>query len=334
MGGKVALVDEYGGFLRVKDGRFRLEVKGKVVWEASPVELDVIAFVTRGASVSIAALELASRFGIDVVVILGNKPIARLMPATYGSTIVTWRLQVQKAHDEEFSTKISRLLIEAKLHNQRMVLREHFKRMKAAGKRDPSLVKGIGGIEDCLSKLSACNSPKEVMEVEAHAAKYYWSAVSTLIPSRLGFETRLKRGSIPSGGLDAFNMALNVGYGLLRSLTWRAVFLAGLNPYIGFLHRFRAGRMSLVFDLMEPFRPISVDRPLISLARAHPERLMGLKSGDEGERRRAVLEVWRSLINYMGRGKPPHEALMLEQARSLARELRSTGTFRPYRSRW
>ena len=33
------------------------------------------------------------------------------------------------------------------------------------------------------------------------------------------------------------------------------VFLAGLNPYLGFLHKPRAGKMALVFDFMEEFRP-------------------------------------------------------------------------------
>lgn len=334
MGGKVALIDEYGAFLRVKDGRFRLEVKGKVLWEAAPVELDTIAFVTKGAAVSIAALELASRFGIDVVVILGNKPVARLMPATYGSTIITWRLQVRKSHDENFSTRIARLIVEAKLHNQRMVLREYSKRAKAAGRSNSMLEGSIRGIERLLPKLSACKSPREVMEVEARAARYYWPAVAALLPKQLGFETRLKRGEVPREGLDAFNRALNIGYGILKSLTWRAVFLAGLNPYIGFLHKFRSGRMSLVFDLMEPFRPISVDRPLISLARTDPERIIGLRSDSEGEKRGAAIEVWKALINYMAKVKPPHYSLMLEQARSLARELRGTGKFKPFRSKW
>jgi len=42
--------------------------------------------------------------------------------------------------------------------------------------------------------------------------------------------------------LDLFNRALNTGYGALRRAVWRAIFIAGLNPYISFLHKPRAGK--------------------------------------------------------------------------------------------
>jgi len=336
MGGKVALVDEYGGFLRIKDGRFQLKVKDKVKWDIAPVELDTIVFVTRGSSISTAAIELAAKFGIDIVVVLKNKPVARLIPATYGSTVNTWEKQIEKAGNIDFAAKISRLIVEAKLHNQRMVLKEFSKRLRASGK--PSyyrIEREAREIENYIFKLGKSRSPEEAMEIEAHAAKHYWSAISELIPKEIGFKGRLRKGDVVSEDkIDVFNMALNIGYGVLKSLIWKSVFLAGLNPYIGFLHKFRSGRMSLVFDLMEPFRPVSVDRPLISLAKNNPEKLLPLKSNDRDEVKKAVVEVWRTIVNYIGKAKPPHEALMLEQARSLARELKETGEFKPYRSKW
>jgi len=335
MGGKIALVDEFGAFLRVKDGRFQLKVKDKVKWDIAPVEVDSIVFTTRGASLSISALELASKFGIDVVVVLKNKPVARLIPATYGSTAKIWEKQAIKAEDRGFAGKISRLIVEAKIHNQKMVLKEYSKRIRASGKRNPKLERSIREIEETIFEINKCNTPEHAMEVEAHAAKHYWSAVSTLIPEELGFRRRLRKGDVVSEEeVDVFNKALNIGYGILRSFVWKSVFLAGLNPYIGFLHKFRSGRMSLVFDLMEPFRPVSVDRPLISMARSKPNVLAKLKSEKKSEVKEAVIEVWRTVVNYMGKAKPPHEALILEQARSLARELRGAGLFKPYKSRW
>lgn len=335
MGGKVALIDEYGAFLKVKNGRFQLKVKDKVKWDIAPVEVDTIVFITKAASISISALELASRFGIDVVVILKNKPIAKLIPATYGSTAKIWEKQVLKSEDREFAGNISRLIVEAKIHNQRMVLKEYSKRFKASGKRNPILEKSIRGIEEAIFEIGKCKTPEQAMEVEAHAAKHYWPAISTLIPEELGFKGRLRKGDVvKEEDLDVFNRALNIGYGILRSYIWKSVFLSGLNPYIGFLHKFRSGRMSLVFDLMEPFRPISVDRPLISMARNKPKTLAKLKSENKSEVKEAIIEVWRTIVNYMGKSKPPHEALILEQARSLARELKGTGMFKPYKSRW
>ncbi|MGB9895273.1 MAG: CRISPR-associated endonuclease Cas1, partial [Thermoproteota archaeon] len=71
MGGKVALVDEYGAFLSVKQGRFQLKVGNEVKWELAPVEVDSIVFVKEGCSLSAAAVLLANEFGIDLVFIKG-----------------------------------------------------------------------------------------------------------------------------------------------------------------------------------------------------------------------------------------------------------------------
>jgi CRISPR-associated protein Cas1 len=48
-------------------------------------------------------------------------------------------------------------------------------------------------------------------------------------------------------------------------------------PYLGFLHKYRAGRPSLVLDLMEEFRSPFVDRKLIGIARQNPEDVKDIK---------------------------------------------------------
>lgn len=51
------------------------------------------------------------------------------------------------------------------------------------------------------------------------------------------------------------NAILNYAYGVLESQVQIAVVAAGLDPTIGYLHAIRAGRVDLVYDLMEPLRP-------------------------------------------------------------------------------
>ena len=60
-------------------------------------------------------------------------------------------------------------------------------------------------------------------------------------------------------------MALNYGYGVLYGEVERACVLAGLDPYGGFLHVDRPGKLSLAFDLIEPFRPAVVDRAMLAM---------------------------------------------------------------------
>jgi len=88
--------------------------------------------------------------------------------------------------------------------------------------------------------------------------------------------------------------------------------------------------MALVFDLMEEFRPVCVDRPLISLAR-RPQVLRLFVLGREQE---AAAEVWRAVVSHMKKAKTPYPNLILRQARLLAMHLRGTGRYKPYKARW
>ena len=50
---------------------------------------------------------------------------------------------------------------------------------------------------------------------------------------------------------------LNYAYGVLYSQIEIALILAGLDPFIGFLHTDNYNKRSLVFDMIEPFRIIA-----------------------------------------------------------------------------
>jgi CRISPR-associated endonuclease Cas1 len=60
------------------------------------------------------------------------------------------------------------------------------------------------------------------------------------------------------------NAMLNYGYAVLEGQVRIAIAEAGLDPTIGYLHVCQPGRQALVYDLMEPCRPI-VDREVLSL---------------------------------------------------------------------
>jgi len=94
--------------------------------------------------------------------------------------------------------------------------------------------------------------PGEVVEAEspfayeAHFARHYWKELGKKLE---GFRRNQR-------GVDLYNSMLNYGYGILKHYALNAVLLRGLDPYFAFLHGERDYRPSLVFDLMEPFRPV------------------------------------------------------------------------------
>jgi CRISPR-associated protein Cas1 len=57
---------------------------------------------------------------------------------------------------------------------------------------------------------------------------------------------------------------LNYCYGILYSRVEKACIIAGLDPFVGFLHTDNYNKKSLVFDLIEPFR-IFAELPAVYL---------------------------------------------------------------------
>jgi len=107
----------------------------------------------------------------------------------------------------------------------------------------------------------------------------------------------------------------------------------GLDPFVGFLHRDRPGRLSLALDLMEELRPYLADRTALSLINR-----MQLSGGDfiqqasggviltEGARK-TLLEAWQKrkqeeITHPFLEEKMPVGLLPYTQALLLARHLR------------
>lgn len=61
------------------------------------------------------------------------------------------------------------------------------------------------------------------------------------------------------------NAMLNYGYGILAAKIRTQIAAAGLDPSIGIMHGTSQNRIPLVYDLMEPLRPV-VDRHILSFA--------------------------------------------------------------------
>jgi CRISPR-associated protein Cas1 len=64
------------------------------------------------------------------------------------------------------------------------------------------------------------------------------------------------------------NAILNYAYAVLESQVRMQVVAEGYDPAIGFLHSHNPDRPALVFDLMEPLRPI-VDRTVLNFVQQH-----------------------------------------------------------------
>lgn len=100
-----------------------------------------------------------------------------------------------------------------------------------------------------------------VRGIEGMAAKEYFSLWSNLVKSPWTFPGRHRRPPT-----DPINALLSFAYGLLRVQVSAAVHLAGLDPYVGYLHEANRGQPAMVLDLMEEFRPLVADRLVLAVA--------------------------------------------------------------------
>ncbi|MEM2237652.1 MAG: CRISPR-associated endonuclease Cas1 [Candidatus Caldarchaeum sp.] len=316
------VVDKPGSYLGVRKGLFYLRSRDGSQAELPPVSLSHISIRCRGVGVSVEALKLAARFGVELTVYHRGKPVARVLHALKGGGVLTRLAQIEAFKDGR-GLEIAKEIVSAKLHNQRLVIYQKAKyflaRGMSAGLELQAFADRIAEAGRLVSDVSSLDS---VRAYEAQGALSYWSGVSLILPPELGFKGRTAWS--PS---DVFNKALNIGYGVLRSRVWSAVLSANLDPFVGFLHLPRGRHMCLVSDLMEMFRPGVVDRSLITLAVEKPSALL-----DEKLFERNVVSAVVQALQHNNRF---FERAIVEQARRLASFLRGeVDRYVGFRMRW
>ena len=109
--------------------------------------------------------------------------------------------------------------------------------------------------------LADAASYDQILGHEGAASREYFRAWRQLIGDTWGFTARERR---PPP--DPVNAMLSFGYTLLVQEAVAALESAGLDSAVGFLHRGRWGRPCLALDLMEEFRPVTVDTVVLRCA--------------------------------------------------------------------
>ncbi|MEM2019023.1 MAG: CRISPR-associated endonuclease Cas1 [Zestosphaera sp.] len=254
---KNLIIGGYGISLRIKKGNIVLTSKKKT--QAVPLtDIDSIIILTSGVTISSKAIRALANSGVQLVVTDSRgMPTSVLHHPFTTRTVETRRAQCEAIHNKK-ANHLIKVIASSKTGNQAAVLRRLVKSTKKQELLED--VKKIEKIshevmrlrEDDLSTLR-----KKVMELEAEAARLYWSAVSSITPEELGFRGRNQ------DGCDQVNASLNYGYGILYPVIWRSTVIFGMDPYAGFLHVDRSGKPVLTYDLIEVFRAVGTDLPLV-----------------------------------------------------------------------
>lgn len=211
-------------------------------------------WITTGCTFSSDAIELAMNNNIDVVFLdkFGH-PFGRVWQSKLGSTTKIRRRQLEISETED-GLKLVIEWIAAKTTNQLEFLEELQRHRPPKAERIDEFLATLRQTLEKLKNLNGTLDEKRsvLMGIEGGAGHAYFAALSFLIPDPYKFSGRSRQPA-----KDEFNAMLNYSYGILYSLVERACLLAGLDPYVGFLHSDNYNKKSLVFDLIEPFRIIA-----------------------------------------------------------------------------
>lgn len=221
------------------------------LWRSVP-ETDLVASIpcedvgfvvvdNAAATYSHAALARLVDFGA-VVVFCNDKhlPSGLLLPMVNHPEVV-WRLQEQIALPQPVRKQLWRQIVMAKIRGQ------------AANLPEESVAHRY------LLALARQVKSGDVSNVEAHAAKVYWSA--WLKEQTEKEDTPFRRDPDSADGINAM---LNYGYAIVRAAVARALVSAGLHPALGLHHHHRANAFCLADDMLEPLRPM-VERTVRAL---------------------------------------------------------------------
>jgi len=243
------VINTHGAYLSKKDECFQVKVGEEKSLISSKKVQSIL--ITTGAAFSTDAIELAMQNNIDIVFLdkFGD-PFGRVWQSKLGSTTLIRRKQLEIAETEE-GLKLVTEWIAKKVQNQIDFLEELGRHRDSKADTVQDYIDSLNNSKEKLGALSGLLDEKRgsLMGLEGGAGRIYFTALGFLIPEAWKFSGRSRRPA-----KDGFNAVLNYCYGILYSMVERACILAGLDPFIGFLHTDNYNKKSLVFDLIEPFR--------------------------------------------------------------------------------
>ncbi len=254
------VINTYGTYIAKENGQF--VVIGKDTKKLlKPSEIKSIS-INKGSLISSDAAILAIENDIDVFFVDGlGRPLGRIWSNKFGSITTIRRNQIDFTFSAQAVAWIKEIIIE-KINNQSALL---LSRETIDSETENAVRRFVNRLNDYKTKISGLKGrnisdvAKSLRGWEGAASKNYFNALNLLIPEKYRF---LNRTQHPAR--DIFNALLNYGYGVLYGKIEAELIRAGIDPYVGVLHREDYNRPVLAFDIIEKYR-VWVDYVVVNL---------------------------------------------------------------------
>jgi len=161
--------------------------------------------------------------------------------------------QAENYLDKDKRLFLARMFVSGALHNIINTLKKHNDGDQFTGK--------IESIRTHIDNLIACSEIDQLMALEGNAREIYYSCFDQMIKSDdFEFGSRTRRP--PENELNALMSFAN---SLLYATVLSQIYRTHLDPRIGYLHSTNNRRFTLNLDIAEVFKPIIVDRLILTL---------------------------------------------------------------------
>lgn len=261
------VINSYGAILQKSGECFKIRTEGQTS-EISCKKVSTI-LISTAATITTDAIKLAMNYNIDIVFLddFGN-PFARVWYPKLGSTTLIRRKQLEKS-ESEAGCKLALEWVKTKFKNQVEFLKQL---RQTRPHRSAEITSYISKLENIASQIDLLSGTihdirNALLGIEGTGARVYFEIISLLLPERFQFDGRSR-----NPAKDPFNALLNYAYGILYSRVEKACIIAGLDPYLGFIHSDNYNKKSLVFDLIENYR-IWAEQVVVSLFAARKVKL-------------------------------------------------------------
>lgn len=198
----------------------------------------IVTFGYTGASP--ALMGACAKRNIELSFMSANGRFLARVTGEVKGNVTLRKQQYRISENKEQSVHIARNFIVGKVYNSRWVLeraaRDYPLRLDADRLRAKSAL-----LVKSLSEIRKCEEASSLLGLEGEAASVYFSVFDDLILQQkedFYFHGRNKRPP-----LDNVNAMLSFAYSLLAGMCGSALEAVGLDPYVGFYHTDRPGRI-------------------------------------------------------------------------------------------
>ncbi len=221
----------------------------------------------------------ASERGIGISFLTERGRFLARVEGQVSGNVLLRREQFRRAEDPQAAGLLAGAFVGGKVANSRSVLLRSLRDHPNAEGRE-ELRDAAKALALSLRSLQDDPSLGTTRGIEGHAARSYFQVFGHLIVAQKGnfrFEGRSRRPP-----MDRVNALLSFFYSLLTHDAGSALQAAGLDPQVGFLHRYRPGRPGLALDLVEELRPVLADRLVLTLINRRQVQVGGFEERETG----------------------------------------------------